>query len=205
MHEDSTGSVTMLIANLKVGDEDAAQRELWDRYFRRLVALARMKIGNSPRGAADEEDVVLSAFESLFRGISEDRFPELNDRNNLWSLLAKITARKAINQRNWHMAQKRGGALGRGAAISIDGDPDDSRAAMELIDSEVGPEFLLIMKEECQRLMSALPDERLQLIARRKLEGYTNAEIAEELGVVERTIERKMGLIRAAWTPEPGA
>ncbi len=202
MSEDALGSVTMLIADLKEGEEDAAQRLLWDRYFRRLLALARTKIGDGPRGAADEEDVVLSAFESLYRGVAEDRFPELNDRNNLWSLLAKITARKAINQRNWHLAKKRGGDLGLGAAIPLAGNAEDSLAAIELVDREVGPDFLVAMQEECRRLMAALPDERLRQIARRKLEGYTSAEIAQELGVVERTIERKMGLIRAAWTPE---
>ena len=198
MHEDSHGSVTLLIAELKEGDEDEAHRQLWDRYFRRLMALARAKIGSAPRVAGDEEDVVLSAFESFFRGVSEDRFPELNDRNNLWSLLAKITARKAINQRNWHLAKKRGG--GHGPAIPVGGDPRDSRPALELVDSEVGPELLVAMQEECRRLMAALSDERLRKIARRKMEGYTNAEIAAELGVVERTVERKLGVIRAAWS-----
>lgn len=202
MHYDSTGSVTQLIADLKEGQGGAAQQQLWNRYFRRLMALAKAKIGDSPRGAADEEDVVLSAFESLFRGVTEQRFPDLNDRGNLWSLLAKITARKAINQRNWHLARKRGGDLGRGAGLPIAGGGDDSvYAGIELVDSEVGPDFLVAMQEECRRLMAGLADERLRQIARRKLEGYTNAEIAEELGVVERTIERKMGVIRAAWAP----
>ncbi|MEN1681193.1 MAG: ECF-type sigma factor [Planctomycetota bacterium] len=200
---DPHGSVTQLIADLRQGDEDAAQRELWERYFRRLLALARAKLGNAPRGVADEEDVVLSAFESLFRGVGQERFPDLNDRNNLWSLLAKITARKAINQRKWKLARKRGGDLGPGAALPLAGGAEDeSRAAIELIDQEIGPDFLVALEEECRRLMDLLPDDRLRQIAQKKLEGYTNAEIAQELGVVERTIERKMGVIRAAWTPE---
>lgn len=203
MHLDPHGSVTQLIADLRQGDEDAAQRELWERYFRRLLALARAKLGNAPGGVADEEDVVLSAFDSLFRGVGQERFPELNDRNNLWSLLAKITARKAINQRKWKLARKRGGDLGPGAALPLAGGGDDaSRAAIELIDQEIGPDFLVALEEECRRLMDLLPDDRLRQIAQKKLEGYTNAEIAAELGVVERTIERKMGVIRAAWQPE---
>ena len=39
-------------------------RQLWQRYYRRLLGLARKKLGDSPRRVADEEDVVLSAFQA---------------------------------------------------------------------------------------------------------------------------------------------
>src|SRR5947208_12423622 len=41
-------SVTQWIDRLKAGDPDAAQ-ELWERYFRRLVGLARKKLHAAPR------------------------------------------------------------------------------------------------------------------------------------------------------------
>ena len=40
-------SVTRWIGRLKAGDPDAAQK-LWERYFRRLVGLARKKLGAAP-------------------------------------------------------------------------------------------------------------------------------------------------------------
>ena len=52
----SSGSVTLWIDRLQAGDPDAAQ-QLWERYFRRLVGLARHKLQGRPRAAADEEDV----------------------------------------------------------------------------------------------------------------------------------------------------
>ena len=58
------------------------------------------------------------------------------------------------------------------------------------------------MQEELQRLMDQLPDDTVRLVAARKLEGWTNADIAGELGVVERTVERKLGLVRACWQDE---
>ncbi|TWT86545.1 ECF sigma factor [Pseudobythopirellula maris] len=195
---DAHGSVTQWIADLKDGDDSTAQQELWNRYFSRLVAFARVKLGNAPRGAEDEEDVALSALESLFHGFERDRFPMLGDRGNLWSLLAKITARKAINQRAKQMAQKRGGGK---AALRI-GSAEESMAGVDPADDDLGPEFLVAMQEECQRLMSSLPDDTLRDIAQRKLEGCTNAEIASQLGVVERTVERKLGLIRTTWAPD---
>ncbi len=203
--DEEHGSVTMWIANLRSGEESFAQQELWDRYFRRIVALARMKLGNLPRSSADEEDVALSAMHSLFDGVAEDRFPRLHDRGNLWSLLAKITARKAINQRQYENAQKRGGGktpVPIGRAAGVPGSSDSSNSGFDPEDNELGPEFLVAMEEELKRLMELLPNEGLRKISGRKLEGWTNAEIAKDLGVVERTVERKLGLIRACWQPK---
>ena len=50
-----------------------------------------------PRVAADEEDVALSAFDSFCRGAQRGRFPQLDDRDNLWRLLVVITSRKAVD------------------------------------------------------------------------------------------------------------
>lgn len=47
--------------------------------------------------------------------------------------------------------------------------------------------------------LDRLGDDRLREIAAKKLEGYSNVEIAEELNVAVRTIERKLGRIRSCW------
>lgn len=199
--DDAHGSVTRWIADLREGDEATAQQELWDRYFRRIVALARSRLGNLPRGPADEEDVAISAMQSLFHGFARDRFPELRDRNNLWSLLAKITARKAINERQKQRAQKRGGGRQPVAIGPSDGGSDTGALGCDPADDDLGPDFVVAIQEELNRLMANLPDDTLRRIAGRKLEGWTTAEIATELGVVERTVERKLALIRATWAP----
>ena len=59
------GSVSHWLGLLRSGDTLAAPY-LWERYFRRLVGLARLKLQNAPRRAADE-DVALSAFDSFYR------------------------------------------------------------------------------------------------------------------------------------------
>ena len=89
-------SVTRLIGMLKGGDGEAAQR-LWEVYFGRLVALARAKLRGVATRAADEEDVALSAFDSLCRRAEAVHFPRLADRDDLWQLLFVITVRKAPN------------------------------------------------------------------------------------------------------------
>src|SRR5438128_3494407 len=72
----SEGSVTRWVRALKGGDVAAAQ-PLWERYYRRLVSLARGKLRSARRREADEEDVVQSAFRSFFQGVARDRFPQL--------------------------------------------------------------------------------------------------------------------------------
>src|SRR6516165_8429863 len=101
-------SVTNWIDQIKAGQFAAAQ-DLWNRYFHRLVGLARKKLQGRPRRAADEEDVALSAFDSFFRGAEQGKFPRLQDRDDLWGLLVVITARKALHLVEHEGRQKRGG------------------------------------------------------------------------------------------------
>src|SRR5438105_426196 len=75
----SAGSVSHWIAQLKAGDQAAAQ-PLWEAYYRQLVERAHQKLHGTPRRAADEEDVVLSAFDSFCRAAAHGRFPRLLDR-----------------------------------------------------------------------------------------------------------------------------
>lgn len=67
-------SVSEWIDDLKAGSETAAQ-QVWQRYFEKLVRLARRKLRSAPRRMADEEDVALSAFDSFCRHAACGRFP----------------------------------------------------------------------------------------------------------------------------------
>ena len=67
------------------------------------------------------------------------------------------------------------------------------------VDDELQPDFLVSLSEERHRLLAQLGDAELRTIARRRLDGFTNAEIASELGVIERTVERRLQLIGAIW------
>ena len=77
----SRGSVTGWLDELKEGHEAAAQ-ELWNRYFARLVPLARCRLHGLGR-ETDEEDIALSALKSAMLGVQNNRFPDLKDRTGL--------------------------------------------------------------------------------------------------------------------------
>ena len=119
----SPGSVTALIEHLRAGNHEAAQ-PLWERYYPRLVGLARERLRGTPRRAADEEDVALSAFDSFCRGVEQGRFPDLKDRDGLWALLVLITVRKAADLVQYNRRDRRGGGRVRGdsALAGPDGD-----------------------------------------------------------------------------------
>jgi RNA polymerase sigma factor (sigma-70 family) len=196
-------SVTQWIDALKAGDPSAAQK-LWERYFRRLVGLARHKLRAVPRRAADEEDVALSAFASFCRRAEQGCFPQLNDRLDLWQLLVLLTARKAADLAQHERRQKRGGgAVLDEAALPGTADSSTPEAALEQIESrEPTPAFAAQVAEECRRLLECLDSPELRCIALRKMEGYSSQEIAAQLGCSLRTVERRLRLIRSIWEKE---
>jgi RNA polymerase sigma factor (sigma-70 family) len=197
------GSVTRWVTALKDGDQAAAQ-PLWERYHRQLVALARRKLDASPRRAADEEDVVQSAFHSFFRGVAGGRFPRLDDRDNLWKLLVVITARKALDQLAHEHAKRRGGCAIPGESRIPPGGPVSDEAALEqVVGDEPTPEFAAQVAEEYERLLNLLGDDTLRRIAVWKMEGFTSDEIAERLDCSKRTVTLKLEAIRVIWSKEP--
>jgi DNA-directed RNA polymerase specialized sigma24 family protein len=189
------GSITWCIGALKRGDRAAAE-VLWGRYFHRLVGLARSRLRAADRRAADEEDVALSAFDSVCRRAEQGRFPRLGDRDELWNLLATVTLLKALALAGRGRAAKRGGG-----AVRLLSELDAAEVE-RVLGSEPTPALAAQTVEQCRHLLGLLGDESLRRVALRKLEGYTNAEIAAELGCVEETVERKLKRIRALWTRE---
>ena len=67
---------------------------------------------------------------------------------------------------------------------------------IQVIGEEPTPEMALIVEESLERLLAHLGVGQLREIAVAKLEGYSNAEIAERYQCSERTIERRLNLIR---------
>jgi DNA-directed RNA polymerase specialized sigma24 family protein len=195
---ESGGSVTHWLRQLQAGEQQAAQG-LWERYFHRLVGLARAKLRSRRPVGADEEDVALSAFDSFCRAAEQGRFPQVMDRNDLWRVLMLITARKALRLMRDEERLKRGGA-GSGprhrAATTEEADLE------RVIGSEPSPDFAAQVAEECERLLRSLANKELEKVALMKMDGYSNDEIATQLDCAPRSVGRKLQLIRGIWENE---
>lgn len=74
-----------------------------------------------------------------------------------------------------------------------------------MVGAEPTPSFAAEVAEECRVLLEKLGDDELKQIALAKLEGFSNAEIAERIGKSLATVERKLKLIRKTWDPATNA
>ena len=201
MNERPTDS--SLVEQFKNSEDPTAAQELWERYFGRLTKLARNKMRAQQRRVADEEDVALSAFNSFFRGVTEDRFPQLNDREDLWQILVMLAERKVVDQYRKQNALKRGGGKVRGeSALGGSADASGSPGWEQFSTSEPSPELVVSFTETCEQMLAMLKSDELVQVALLKMEGYTNEEIAQKLGRVTRSIERKLHTIRRLWGQE---
>lgn len=186
-------TITAWIERLKAGDPQSAE-QIWKTFFQKTVELARRKLMGAKRTVSDEEDVALSAFKSLCVGAQQGRFPRLNDRDSLWSLLVAITAHKSVDLIRRENRQKRGGGVEHEPAM-----------LSRLVAEEPNPESVAALTEEFNLLLSRLSDANdgeLVSIVVAKMQGDSNREIADRLGCVPKSIERRLRLVRRKWERE---
>jgi DNA-directed RNA polymerase specialized sigma24 family protein len=151
-----------------------------------------MELRGAKREMSDEEDVAISVFDSFCRAAENGRFPDLADRDSLWRLLVRMTARKAIDLRRHETRLRRGGPT----SAKLHDEPTGDDALALVIGDTPSPEFSVMMAEEFQNLLSVIDDVELRTIALGKMEGYTNEELADRSDCSIRTIERRLYLIR---------
>ena len=192
MDEETHDSFGTWLARLESGNSDATER-LWEQYFQRLTTVAKARIPKMRRRVFDEEDVALSALKSFCDGVQNGKYPRLSGEENLWALLVLITKRKAAHRIRDEAAKKRGGGNLQGESAF------GENGIQGLVKDVPSGEFATQMVEELDHLRELLKDEQLERIALLRMQGLTNAEIAKEMDCVERTIDRRLALIRNIW------
>ena len=159
-------------------NDDSAVADFWIRYEERLRRLAERNLSERMKRRVDPDDVVQSVFRTFLRRAGKGEF-ELQDRENLLSLLTTVTLNKIRQKARHFAAKKRGGDNDRYFENMTDlgGDqptPDEEAALQEIED-----------------LIRGFDDEQQQVVDL-KLQNYTNAEIARKLQCSERTVRRKL-------------
>ncbi len=172
-----------LLAQLRAGDDRAAS-EVFQRFSRRLVALARSHLDSWVRRKEDPEDVVQSVYKSFFARVEEGQF-DLVSWNDLWSLLTVITLHKCADRIDYTRARCRDA----GREVSVPTAADSAADVWPVADPEPTPVEALVLTETVDELFRAFDSDDRGIIEL-SLQGYTVVEISAKLGRAERTVRR---------------
>jgi RNA polymerase sigma factor (sigma-70 family) len=197
------GTITHLISDMKRGNVQSFEK-LWARCFATIVQLARQRLGSSRKRVEDEEDVASEVFQKLYFASVQGKLPKLTDRESLWRLLLAMTRHAAIDSINREQRAKRGGGHVRGESFAEDSRllaPNTGPSAFDnFVSSIPTPGSIASVRELLEKWVARLPDDESRQIALLHLEGFTVAEIAKQLGLPQRTAERRLQQIRTAWS-----
>jgi len=185
----SSSSFTDVMARLRSGDE-AAARQVFQRFVHRLVGLARDRLGRDLRRRVDPEEVVQSAYKSFFLRYGAGKL-EVRDWGSLWSLLTVITLRKCVDRVDYHRAQGRDIRREASARVEATG----SEPWWAAVSREPTPEEAAVLAETVEQLLRGLEEDERPMLEM-SLQGYTSKEIGERLGVSERTARRVRERVR---------
>lgn len=183
-----------LIDQFRAGDQ-AAAKELFDRYVSRLIGLVHGRMSRKLGRRLDPEDIVQSTFRSFFSGVQGERF-QFDEPGDLWRLLTVMALNKLRHKAEFHGAGKRGMA----AEQSMGGSNEASqRPHWEVLATEPLPDAAAAVMEELALLTADLDPIQAEMVTLR-MEGYQIEEIAELVERSERTVRRVLEKIRTRWT-----
>lgn len=172
-----------LIPRVRAKDSEAAE-EIFTRYAEQLARLAERQLSSRVARRVDGDDVVQSVFRTFFVRVERGEF-QIDSSDQLWKLLVQITLRKACEQGRRHTAAMRDGRL----------ETNDSVLMSALVARPPDVAEAQILNEEIDRAISDLPAQQqphYRRLLELKLAGHGNDEIAEELNVARRTVERML-------------
>jgi RNA polymerase sigma-70 factor (ECF subfamily) len=182
-----------LMGRLRSGEDEAA-REVFGRFARRLVGLARGHLDLRITRKVDPEEVVQSAYKSFFARQRDGRL-EVGSWDGLWGLLTHITLRKCADRAQHYKAARRD--VNREQAGPAGGAEDTPPPLWALaVDREPEPFEAAILAETVEALFRDAYDEDEKAVLELSLQGCSSAEISAKLGRAERSVRRMRERIR---------
>jgi RNA polymerase sigma-70 factor (ECF subfamily) len=172
-----------LIDGLRKGDPQVAS-EVCRQYEAPLRKLADRHMTPGLQRRIDPEDVVQSVCRTFLRRASVGQF-RLADSEGLWQLLCAITLTKVREQARFHLRQKRGLDQEIPAGALSSGDTAEPFGAAP----GPSPDEAAAFADQYQQVLASLDEEDRQVVEL-KLQDHTNEEVAERLGISERTVRR---------------
>jgi RNA polymerase sigma-70 factor (ECF subfamily) len=177
-----------LLQRFRRGSQDAAT-QLYLRYARRLHALAQSQCSRELARQVNAEEIVQSIFGSFFRGASQGYY-DVPAGEELWKLFLVIALNKIRAKANYYRSGK------RDVRRAIHDERLEDQPASRGGKNDADLAFLHVTVEEA---LSRLPLKYRQLVMLR-IDGYEVAEIANQVGRSQRTVERLLQQARERLT-----
>jgi RNA polymerase sigma-70 factor (ECF subfamily) len=179
------GSLSLLLDRWREGDQSAAF-EIYERYYKHVVALARYEIGSLLRQVVTAEDVAHSVLGSLIRRIADDGYGP-DSTGSLSAPIKKITKNKVRKLWEYWTAKK------RDIRRMIWADPLPEPASRGLV-----KETSIVLADMLEHIRKILPEDLFEIVSL-QLEGLEDSDIAVRLGVSFRTVKRKQEQLQDIW------
>lgn len=177
----SPAPITMLLRSVSKGDP-AALGELYESLYPELRRIAQAALYR--QGRSESLHTTMLVHESFLR-LQGNNELALNDRKHFFAYAAKTMRHLIIDQAREQMAQWRGGGV-------------EHVTLNTALADEVAPEVEQTLRvNEALTALEALDPDLAGLVEMRYFGGYTEVEVAELLGISERTVRRRWDKARA--------
>ena len=167
-----------------VGLTDGYEAQVVEQFTQRLIRLAQSKLPQRLIRRCDAEDIVQSVFHSFFQRNEDQQF-DIRHSNDLWRLLAAMTYKKTIQAIEFHSRQRRDYGREQEAQQSA------RNSAMQNPIDDPTASAIAMMAELLDKILIQLPSQHQEILRLRLLD-YSIDEIADEVQVSSRTVDRAL-------------
>jgi RNA polymerase sigma factor (TIGR02999 family) len=166
--------ITQLLNRMQAGDA-AARNALFEATYQELRRLARSRLRDGGRNTVLETTSLVHEAYLRFLRAGEVQF---DDRRAFFAYAARVMRSVIVDSVRERVAERRGGGA------------PELTLSTELVDNLDGGEQAILKVDEALEVLAKANERLAQVVEMRYYGGYGEREIAETLGVTERTVQR---------------
>jgi len=174
------GQITLLLGRVNDGDK-SARDALFALAYSELKKLAHVRLYHGGRG--DVLDTTALVHEAYVRFIQSSELRS-EDRRSFFAFASQVMRNVIVDTARARLAQRRGGGA------------TELTLSTQLLDHLSNGEEAILEVHEALLVLEQADPRLARLVEMRYYGGYSESEIAEALGVTERTVQRDWGKAR---------